>query len=152
MLVNRDLISKLAMTKEFALGMAKISSTNENESLIVYSLEVKLARIGTKNFCRKTVALKKERLNCRLQHCEILCQFLHKNSIGRAILFVQLLFAVFQLTYQYLFLRVQAVWRVHSFHPHVPLLQFAKAKSLHKPLNTSRPAIAPERYVKIINK
>ena len=50
MLVNKDLISKLAMTKEFALGMAKISSTNEKESLIAYSLEVKGARIGTKNF------------------------------------------------------------------------------------------------------
>ena len=38
------------MTKEFALGMVKISFTYEKESLIVYSLDVKGARIDTKNF------------------------------------------------------------------------------------------------------
>ena len=111
MLVNRDLISRLAMTKEFALGMAKISSTNEKESLIEYSLEVKGARIGTKNFAM----LKKERiLNCRLQHCKILCaNSCTKNFLPwrRRLIFSSkfwfnkklLLAAFYQLTYQYLF-------------------------------------------------
>ena len=47
-LVNRDSMSKLAITR--LESNVKSSSAKENESLIVYSLDVKDASKGTKNF------------------------------------------------------------------------------------------------------
>ena len=47
-LVNRDSMSKLAITR--LESNVKSSSEKENESLIVYSLDVKGASKGTKNF------------------------------------------------------------------------------------------------------